>query len=38
MTLKIRIKPGKFAEQEKSNRMRTLTKRPLAKFGLLVGV
>jgi plastocyanin len=37
MTLKLRIKPGKFAEQEKRNRMRTLTMRPLAKFGLLVG-
>src|SRR5260370_436028 len=37
MTLKIRIKPGKFAEQEKGNRMRTLTMRRLAKFGLLVG-
>ena len=32
-----RIKPGKLAEQGSGNRMRTLTMRPLAKFGLLAG-
>src|ERR1700724_1827451 len=37
MKLKTRIKPGKSAEQESRNRMRILTIRPLAKFGLLAG-
>ena len=37
MKLKTRIKAGKFAEQGRRNRMRTLTIRPLARFGLLAG-
>ena len=37
MRLKTRIKPGKLAEQRRRNKMRTLTIRPLAKFGLLAG-
>ena len=37
MQLKTRIKAEKLAEQVRSNRMRTLTMRPLARFGLLVG-
>jgi plastocyanin len=36
MRLKTRIKPGKLAEQGRRNK-RTLTIRPLAKFGLLAG-
>jgi len=31
------IKPGKLAEQGRRNKIRTLTIRPLAKFGLLAG-
>ena len=37
MKLKTRIKAEKLAEQVRSNRMRTLTMRPPARFGLLVG-
>jgi plastocyanin len=37
MTLKIRINLGTLAEQGKRNRIRTLTMRPLARFGLLAG-
>ena len=37
MRLKTRIKPGKLAKQGRRNKMRTLTIRPLAKFGLLAG-
>ena len=37
MKLKTRIKAGKFAEQGMRNRMRTLTIRPRARFGLLAG-
>ena len=37
MKPKTRIKPGKSAEQGGRNKMRTLTIRPLAKFGLLAG-
>lgn len=35
MKLKTRIKAGKLSEQETRNRMRALTIRPLARFGLL---
>src|ERR1700694_5104993 len=37
MEPKTRIKPGESAEQGRRNRMRTITIRPLAKFGLLAG-
>jgi plastocyanin len=37
MKLTTRIKPGKLAEQGRSNRMRTLTIRPFARVGLLAG-
>src|ERR1700682_3754966 len=37
MKLTTRIKPGKLAEQGRSNRMRTLTIPPFARVGLLAG-
>src|ERR1700680_1444620 len=37
MKHKTRIKSGKLTEQGRRNRMRTLTIRPLAKFGLVAG-